>query len=76
MKKLKDLKDVIAAKEIELTESLILNAEYEHQIKNIKGKSVDKEENHKFSKCNDWKKGNTKSKNIETQTCQDCIGNS
>ena len=28
MKKLKDLKDVIAAREIELCESLILNAEY------------------------------------------------
>ena len=63
MKKLKDIKDVIAAQEIELTESLILNAEYEHQIKNIKGKSIDKENNHEFSKCNDLKKGNTENKN-------------
>ena len=36
MKKLKNLKAVIAAKEIELTESLILNAEYEHKIKTSK----------------------------------------
>ena len=68
MKNLKDLKDIIAAKKIDFTESLMLNAEYEHQIKNIKGKPINKEENQEFSKCNDLKKGNTKSKNIETQT--------
>ena len=68
MKNLKDLKDVIAAKKIDFTESLMLNAEFEHQIKNIKGKPINKEENQEFSKCNDLKKGNTKSKNIETQT--------
>ena len=41
--------------EIDLTESLILNAEYEHQIINIKGKPIDKEDNHEFSKCNEFK---------------------
>ena len=58
MKMLEDLKDVIAAKNIELTESLISNADYEHQNKNIKGKPIDKEDNHEFSKCNDLQKGN------------------
>ena len=32
-KTIQDLRNVIAAKEIELTESLILNTEYEHEIK-------------------------------------------
>ena len=32
----KDLKDVIAARKIELCESLILNAKYEHQKKKFK----------------------------------------
>ena len=36
MKEFKDLKEVIAAKEIELADSLILNAEYENKINTLK----------------------------------------
>ena len=59
----KNPENVIAAKEFELTESLILNAEYDHQIENIKGKLIDKEDNHDFSKWNELKKSNTESRN-------------
>ena len=43
MKELQDLKNVIAAKEIELSDSQLLNSEYEHQIKNFKEKPIERE---------------------------------
>jgi hypothetical protein len=75
MKELQDLRKVIAEKEIQLTDSFILNTKYEHQTINFKEKHTEIEVNYdKQSVGEDLKKLDNVGKNKETQTCQDCIG--
>ena len=75
MKELNSIKEEMESKEMEITNSLILNTEHEKIKKNLKEKLKESEEqNYNHNKCENLMKLTTEGKNIETQTCQDCIG--
>ena len=62
-----EIKKEMDAKEIERTDSLILNTEHEQQIKKLKQKLKESEvQNYNLNECEDFKKLIKEGKNIET----------